>query len=57
MGGSRKPKNRQTKRRAVFDEDARREFLTGFRKRKNERRQKAKEQMEQQLKEEVKRLR
>lgn len=37
----------------VFDESKRRDFLTGFRKRKQERRKKAQEQIEKTLKEEI----
>ena len=37
----------------VFDEAKRRDFLTGFRKRKQERRQKAKDEYEKTLKEEI----
>ena len=48
----RAPRNKKTKTSIVFDADARKEFLTGFRKRKNERRRKAKEQLERELKEE-----
>ncbi|XP_076458324.1 uncharacterized protein LOC143292039 [Babylonia areolata] len=45
-------KNRQTKTVLIFDEDARREYLTGFQKRKNQRRKKAKLENEKKLKEE-----
>lgn len=41
----------------VFNPGKRREFLTGFHKRKNERKKKAKEQIERSLKEERKRIR
>ncbi|KAH8270497.1 hypothetical protein KR018_010819 [Drosophila ironensis] len=41
----------------VFDEKKRREFLTGFQKRKNERRSRAKAQLAKDLKEERKRIR
>ncbi|XP_069124391.1 nucleolar protein 12-like [Argopecten irradians] len=60
MGNDRKkdkkraPKNRQTKKVVVFDEAARLEFLTGFRKRKNERRKKAIDEKELQVKEDRK---
>ncbi|KAK5640916.1 hypothetical protein RI129_009463 [Pyrocoelia pectoralis] len=40
----------------IFDESKRREFLTGFHKRKLERKKKAKEKFEKQLKEEKRRL-
>ena len=46
-----KPK-RQRKTDIVFDEDSRREFLTGFRKRKEERRRIGREKAELALKEE-----
>lgn len=51
----RRAKNKATKTSIVFDVGARKEFLTGFRKRKNERRRKAKEQLEREVKEEIKR--
>uniref|UniRef100_T1IJQ8 Nucleolar protein 12 n=1 Tax=Strigamia maritima TaxID=126957 RepID=T1IJQ8_STRMM len=51
-----KPRNRKNKTHLIFNEDARREFLSGFRKRKNERRAKARELMEIQLKDDKKRL-
>ncbi|XP_067645682.1 uncharacterized protein [Eurosta solidaginis] len=41
----------------VFDTEKRKEYLTGFRKRKNERRARAKEQFERSIKEERKRIR
>lgn len=50
-----KPKKKQ-KLEIVFDEQKRKDFLTGFRKRKNERRKKAKEQVETMIKEERKRI-
>ena len=46
--------NRANKTCVVFDPAARKDFLTGFRKRKNARRQVAKEQMEKELREEIK---
>ncbi|KOX77491.1 Nucleolar protein 12 [Melipona quadrifasciata] len=49
------PKKRK-KITLVFDENKRREFLTGFRKRKLQRKQKAKEDLQQRLKEERKRI-
>ncbi len=49
-----KPRNKSTKTSVVFDESARKDFLTGFRRRKNERRKKAMEKMEKKFKEEVK---
>ena len=45
------PKKRKSE--IVFDETKRKDFLTGFRKRKQERRQKAKDEQEKQLKEEI----
>jgi hypothetical protein len=50
----RKRKNKGTKTEITFDPKARTEFLTGFRKRKNERRKAAAEKMEKKYKEEVK---
>lgn len=44
------PKNRKTKTILVFDVKAREEFLTGFRKRKNERRKKAQDERKSQMK-------
>jgi len=52
----RKRVNRQTKLHLVFDPKARREFLTGFHKRKLHRQKRAQEELKQQLKEERKRL-
>ena len=52
--GKRVAKNRSTKTAIVFDEAARTEYLTGFRKRKEERRKKAKEQIEKEVKDEIK---
>lgn len=46
-------KNKAHKTSIVFDATSRKDFLTGFRKRKNERRKKAKEQLETEYKEEV----
>ena len=40
----------------VFNDKARKEFLTGFRKRKDERRKKAQEEIDQRLKEEIKKI-
>ena len=48
-------KNKRNKTSIVFNEASRKEFLTGFRKRKNERRKKAKEQLEKEYKDEIKR--
>ena len=48
--------NKSTKTRIVFDENKRKEFLTGFRKRKDERRKKWNEKVERNLKEEIKRI-
>merc|ERR1711976_631212 len=49
-------KNKQNKTFLKFDETARADFLTGFRKRKNERRKKAQEELQQQYKDEKKRI-
>jgi len=54
--GKRKPKNRSNKINLVFDEVKRREFLTGFHKRKLQRKKQAQENLEKELKEERKRL-
>ncbi|EFX61876.1 hypothetical protein DAPPUDRAFT_120825, partial [Daphnia pulex] len=51
-----KPKNRQTKVNLIFDEKARKEYLTGFRKRKAERRKKFNENLKKEIKSERKRL-
>ncbi|KAJ8933849.1 hypothetical protein NQ314_013771 [Rhamnusium bicolor] len=51
-----KPKNRRNKVNLVFDEEKRREFLTGFHKRKLQRKKEAKEKFEKELKEERKRI-
>ncbi|XP_017771724.1 PREDICTED: nucleolar protein 12 [Nicrophorus vespilloides] len=53
---ARRPKNRSNKLNIVFDEGKRREFLTGFHKRKLQRKQYAKDKLEKDLKEERKRL-
>ena len=50
---NRPPKNKGKKTTITFSEASRKDFLTGFRKRKNERRKKAKEQLEKEYKEEV----
>lgn len=52
----RKPINKKTKVNIVFDPKARREFLTGFHKRKLQRQKRAQEELQQLLKEERKRL-
>ena len=44
---------KKKKSEIIFDEAKRRDFLTGFRKRKQERRQKAKDEHEIKLKEEI----
>ncbi|KAG5883004.1 hypothetical protein JTB14_033459 [Gonioctena quinquepunctata] len=49
-------KNRQNKIALVFDENKRREFLTGFHKRKLQRKKEAKDKFEKDLKEERKRI-
>ena len=51
-GGNKPKKERKTE--IVFDENKRCDFLTGFRKRKDERRKKAKEEFEKKLKDEIK---
>ncbi|XP_043483905.1 nucleolar protein 12 [Leptopilina heterotoma] len=48
--------SRQKKVNLVFDEEKRRQFLGGFRKRKLQRQKKAQEELQQQLKEEKKRI-
>jgi len=48
--------NRETKLRLTFDEDARKNFLTGFKKRKDERRKVAQEEMVKKFKDEKKRI-
>ncbi|KAI8501244.1 rRNA binding [Branchiostoma belcheri] len=55
-GGGRRGKNKKTKVSLVFDEDARREYLTGFKKRKDARRKKAKEEFDNRMKNELKRI-
>ena len=57
MARNKRPLNKSTKTSVVFDPSARKEFLTGFRRRKQERRKKAAEKMERQLKEEIKNAR
>merc|ERR1711935_370284 len=49
-----KPKKKKVKTEIVFDESKRHDFLTGFRKRKEERRKAAKVQFEKKLKAEIK---
>eukprot|EP00095_Tigriopus_kingsejongensis_P006468 snap_masked-scaffold128_size327099-processed-gene-2.3 protein:Tk06468 transcript:snap_masked-scaffold128_size327099-processed-gene-2.3-mRNA-1 annotation:"nucleolar protein 12" len=49
-----RPINRAKKTSITFDPAQRKDFLTGFRKRKDERRKKAKEQRDRELKEEIK---
>ena len=48
--------NKKNKTSIVFDENARKDFLTGFRKRKDERRKQWKEKVERQLKNEMKKI-
>ncbi|XP_066292216.1 nucleolar protein 12-like [Branchiostoma lanceolatum] len=55
-GGGRRGKNKKTKVALVFDEDARREYLTGFKKRKDFRRKRAKEEFDNRVKNEMKRM-
>lgn len=50
-------KNKKIKNELVFDPKQREEFLTGFSKRKMQRKKKAKDETEQKLKDEVKRIR
>uniref|UniRef100_A0A0A9X614 Nucleolar protein 12 n=3 Tax=Lygus hesperus TaxID=30085 RepID=A0A0A9X614_LYGHE len=52
----RKPINKKTKVHLVFNEDARRDFLTGFHKRKLQRKKKAQEELQELLKAEKKRI-
>ena len=52
--GKSKGVKKHTKTEIVFDESKRRDFLTGFRKRKEERRQKAKAEQETKIKAEIK---
>ena len=52
----RKTINKSTKKSIVFDEKKRKEFLTGFRKRKDERRKKWNEKVERDLKKEIKKI-
>merc|ERR1711982_107838 len=49
-----KPKKVRKKTEIIFDETKRRDFLTGFRKRKEERRKRAKSEFEKKLKDEIK---
>ncbi len=51
------PKNRSNKTTIVFDTEARKEYLTGFRKRKEERRHRAQEKAQNRLKQEVRKAR
>eukprot|EP00128_Syssomonas_multiformis_P011995 Colp12_sorted_trinity150504_noHs@12456 len=51
--GKRKAINKKTKLEIKFDEDARKEFVTGFHKRKQERRKVAQEQAEKKAREEL----
>merc|ERR1711874_202182 len=52
----RKAINKKTKKSIVFDEKKRKEFLTGFKKRKDERRKKWNEKVERDLKNEIKKI-
>ena len=52
----RKAINKKNKTKIVFDENARKDFLTGFRKRKDERRKQWKEKVDLQLKKEVEKI-
>ncbi len=51
------PRNRTTKTSIEFDPEKRRQFLTGFRRRKEERRRKAREKIHMDAREEVRRAR
>ena len=52
----RKAINKKTKTSIVFDENKRKDFLTGFKKRKDERRKKWNEKVERDLKNEIKKI-
>ena len=52
----RKAINKKTKKSIVFDEKKRKDFLTGFKKRKDERRKKWNEKVERDLKKEIKKI-
>ncbi|CAG9094673.1 unnamed protein product [Plutella xylostella] len=56
--GNRKNKNQERKKKItlVFDEEKRKDYLCGFRKRKLERKKKAQEELQRMLKEEKKRI-
>ncbi|KAJ2939735.1 hypothetical protein O0L34_g17927 [Tuta absoluta] len=54
--GKRKNQDRKKKIAVVFDEEKRKDFLCGFRKRKLERKKKAQEEMQRMLKEEKRRI-
>ncbi|CAF0714532.1 unnamed protein product [Adineta steineri] len=53
----RSKKNRQTKTQLVFDEQARKDYLKGFHKRKQERRERAQKELEDEIKSDLKTLR
>ena len=53
-GGNKPKKERKTE--IVFDENKRRDFLTGFRKRKDERRKQWKERIDRQLQNEIRKI-
>ncbi|GAB6025940.1 nucleolar protein 12 [Chamberlinius hualienensis] len=55
-GGRKRPKNKRTKVQVVFSEDKRKDYLCGFKKRKDERKRKGREQLELKLKEEKKQI-
>lgn len=55
MGNTKKPK--KVKNELVFDNAKREEFLKGFTKRKQQRKKKAQEESDRQLKEEFKKMR
>ncbi|CAF1152964.1 unnamed protein product [Adineta ricciae] len=53
----RSKKNRQTKTQLIFDEQARKDYLKGFQKRKQERRERAQKDLEDEIKTDLKNLR
>ncbi|KAG8436291.1 hypothetical protein GDO86_007411 [Hymenochirus boettgeri] len=57
MGRKRQKKGPVSRRELVFDEEKRREYLTGFHKRKMQRRKAAVEEIKQKIKEEQKKMR
>ncbi len=57
VGRNKTRRNKSTKTSIEFNPEKRRQFLTGFRKRKEERRRKAREKIHKDAKEEVKKAR